>query len=128
MTFEAFEALFEAELEKAAQYAEKRGGSSVPRNFIIELHGTGYSKEIFDVETAAMALWIDEDSFWVVIDVSVKEISEDVTKVFVRASGHWPVPFEQTFNYASGTGPFKQIEYLGRISGPTNHLSTLDES
>lgn len=109
MEEEQFRELFYQELETAVQNAEKELGRSIPRNFEVELHGPGYPVKILVPEQAFGAIWLSNKEFFAIIDVSVIRVDKQHPVIFVRVSGHKPVPFEQTFNYPSGSGPFKQM-------------------
>jgi hypothetical protein len=109
MDKQGFRELFEAALDEAAQNAERKLNREVPRNFVVLLYGLGYNGAPLDLETAVDALYLGEDSFFVIVDLAVMEVNARSTKVFVRPSGHRPVPFEHTWNYKAGTGPFKQL-------------------
>lgn len=113
MTKEEFAQLFRHHLDLAAQNAEERYKISVPRSFLIEFHGKGHSHKIpIDVDTAIDALFIDENTFFLVIDVVILEIRKSVTRVFVRPSGHPPDIFERTWNDPPGSGPFHHMFYV----------------
>jgi hypothetical protein len=109
MDKQGFRKLFETALEEAAQIAGRKLNREVPRNFQILLHGLGYGGTPLDLETAVDTLYLGEDSFFFIVDVAVVEVNAHSTKVFVRPSGHRPVPLEYTWNYQAGTGPFKQL-------------------
>lgn len=109
MNFDEFKKLFFAALEQAALNTEELIDQKISRNYKIELHGAGFSGDIMTADEAAEFLYINENEFWYVIDVSVKKAFEDKSLVFVRASGHPPAPIENTWNYANGAGPFKEI-------------------
>ena len=109
MTFETFKVLFLAQLEAAAQEAEADLKITVPRSFEIELYGAGASGERCTTEEAAVLLFISETESYFVIDIAILAVSDNSTKVFVRASGHAPVQYERTWNAQSGMGPLKRI-------------------
>lgn len=110
MTKDEFAQLFRRYLDLAAQNAEERYKITVPRNFLIEFHGKGHSHRIpIDVDTAINDLFIDENTFFRVIDIMVIEVRKSATRVFVRPSGHHPEGFERTWNNPPGNGPFKQL-------------------
>jgi len=109
MSKQEFRKLFEIALEEAAQNAEGKLKRAVPRNFQISLHGVGHSGDVVDLETGVDALYLSEDLFYGIIDLAVVEVNGQSTIVFARPSGHEPVPFDRTWNYTSGSGPFKQL-------------------
>lgn len=109
MKFEEFKDLFIQSLEIAADNAERLLGKSIPRTYEVLLHGAGCSGDIIDVDKAAIMLFIDEDSSYFVVDVAVQQVSPSISRIFVRASGHPPVPFAKTWDTPTGSGPFKQL-------------------
>jgi hypothetical protein len=109
MTKEEFRGLFKDALEAAARNAEEQLGHTVPRSFRILLHGAGHPGDLMDPAAAVDALYLGEELFYRIIDLAVVKVGKHFTTVFVRASGHRPGPFEQTWNTPPGTGPFKQL-------------------
>ena len=105
-----FGILFFNSLDTAANLAEDRLGNKVAHSFEIELHGAGHSGVILSPEHALDALYINENQFYRIIDISVIEINPTSTRVFVRVSAHTPSAFEETWNQPAGSGPFKQIQ------------------
>lgn len=118
MTKDEFSQLFQQALETAAQNAERVLQRQIPRQFAILFHGASHSGQVYSgqqltVETALESLYLGADRMYRIIDVVVQEIDGDLTKVFVRPSGHPPVTsLEETWNQPSGMGPFKQIMAL----------------
>ncbi len=117
MNREEFRDLFTSALDEAFKNAERLLGISLSDNVKIELYGAGHSGDIVDLETATDSLFLGENLFFVVIDVSVIKISSDSTIIWVAASGHPPVPFEKTWNDPPGRGPFKQVFALIEDTG-----------
>ena len=110
MNRDEFKKLFESELEKAAVAQEEIQQRKLSRNFEIEFYGQGVSKELIDVDLAVDLLYTGENEFVYLVDIAALGASSKVTRFFVRTSGHWPKEtFEETYNYAQGTGPFKQV-------------------
>ncbi|MBI5930092.1 MAG: hypothetical protein HY862_12345 [Chloroflexi bacterium] len=112
MTKEEFAQLFRHHLDLAVQNAEERYNVSVPRNFVIEYYGKGHFHKVpaeIDVDTAIDALFIDENKFFLIIDLVILEIRNSITRVFVRPSGHPPDVFERTWNDPPGSGPFHHM-------------------
>jgi hypothetical protein len=109
MKFDEFKQLFLSALEIAADNAEKALGKKIPHTYEVILHCTGHSGDVLSVDEAAASLFIDENKFYAVIDVAVQQVSLNATRVFVRCSGHAPVPFEKTWNFSNGNGSFKQL-------------------
>jgi hypothetical protein len=104
-----FRELFEAALNEAAENAERVLRADVSRNFLIELHL--YGVRLCDVDLALDSLWLDQDRAYQVIDVAVLRVEPDKTTLFVRVSGHDPVPWDETYQASELKGPFKQMIY-----------------
>jgi hypothetical protein len=109
MNKQEFKILFLKSLNEAAFHVEQRFSRQISRCFEIELHGAGYRGVRITPEKTVDALFIDSDHFYRVIDVSVIEIHETKTCVFVRVSAHKPSVFAETWNQPLGMGPFKLI-------------------
>jgi hypothetical protein len=108
VTKDQFRRLFEQVLERAAKLADVQLGRSIPRSFRIQLHVLQYSGQEVDLNTATDALFLAEDRFYRIIDVSVVSVRPTESVVFVRASGHPPCAFSETWD-ANDQGPFKQL-------------------
>lgn len=104
-----FRALFEDALELAAVNADEKLLCKALRNFEIVFYGGGHSGTVMDPLTALDLLYMGEDEFYRIVDMSVIEVDEDATRVFVRVSQHEPAAFAQTWNDPPGSGPFKQL-------------------
>ena len=105
-----FKKLFEEALEKAVVAQEEIQQRKLPRKLEVEFHGQGVSKELVDVELATDLLYLGENEFVYVVDIAAIGANSTITRIFVRASGHQPrEKFEDTYNYAEGSGPFKQM-------------------
>jgi hypothetical protein len=109
MTFEEFNKLFHEALQSAVKNAEKQLHKKIPLNLEIILHGAGHSGDIVDPLVAAKELYLGENKFFRIIDVTVFKVSRNKTTMFVRASSHRPSTFNQTWNNPPGSGPFKQL-------------------
>lgn len=109
MNFEEFKDLFIRSLEIAADNAERELGKQIPRKYEVLLHGAGHSGDVLDVDEVATLLFIDQESFYRIIDVAVQHVLPNVSRIFVRVSGHLPVSLERTWDTPKGSGPFKQI-------------------
>ena len=109
MTRKQFGERFRKALEEAVTIADRRLGRPVPRRFEIILHGAGHAGDLLDPVEAANELYLSENYFYRIVDVSVVEIRDRVTRIFVRASGHRPGPLETTWNDPPGSGPFRQL-------------------
>jgi hypothetical protein len=95
-------------LERAAEQAGARLGSRVPRTFLIELHAPQVSGQRVDLDWALDHLYLDADHCYRIIDTAVTQILPDASVAFMRASGHVPVPFDQTWDPPT-FGPFKLV-------------------
>jgi hypothetical protein len=109
LTKSEFEYLFYRALAEAAHLAEEQLGRLVPRVFMICLHGEGHRGDVVVPKVAAEVLYLGEDLFSRIIDVSVVEVSPGVTTVFVRPSDQSPSSLDRTLNSPPGSGPFKQL-------------------
>jgi hypothetical protein len=118
-TAAAFGERVRAELETAARNAEAQLGRPAPRGFVVLLHGAGHPGDRVDVDAAVAALWLGPERFYRVIDVAVVEVGPATTTVFVRASGHRPGRWEESWGMGSEAGPFKQL-LAARITAPAD--------
>lgn len=109
MTLAEFNELFRQALEQAAKNAETRLSRAVPRDFTVHVYGAGYSGTTMSPEQASERLYLGPNRFYRIIDVAVTGVSGDRCTAFVRASGHQPSSFEDTWNEPPGSGPFKQL-------------------
>lgn len=106
-----FRQLFEKALEEAAQKAEQKHNVQVPRNYKLYLLDRGLKFGIMSIGQILSLLYINENEFYVVVDISVDGINleENFSLVSIRPSGHTPVEFSKTWNYSIGLGPFKTL-------------------
>lgn len=109
MTKEEFGHLFEMALDAATRDTEATLKRSVPRRFVISLHGAGYAGDRMDPSEALAILYLGEDRYYRIIDVATIEVGDATLTIFVRVSDHQPGSFEQTWNDPAGNGPFKQL-------------------
>ncbi len=109
MSFDEFYRLFQKALEIAAINAEKQLHRKLPTNTTISLHGAGHSGYLMDPLNAAKKLYLGEEKFYRIIDVSVIKVTLKESVVFIRASSHMPSTFDETWNDPPGSGPFKQL-------------------
>jgi hypothetical protein len=109
MTKPEFKRRFLKELQEAARLAEGQLGRSVPRHFVIELHGAGHSGVAMSPAAAVDALYLGGDRFYRIIDFGVVDVGSSAKTVFVRASDHKPSSWDRTWNSPPGSGPFKQL-------------------
>lgn len=107
-----FKELFIKNVETAILMAENVFSAKIPRDIKIELYGCELSGAIISIEDSINIMFIDEDSFYRIIDIGVKATSKSEYRIFVRISPHPPSIFENTWNTPVGNGPFKVLEPL----------------
>lgn len=105
MNKEAFKALFNQALLKAATKAESQWQLSLPRSFMFDLNAFGYSGPLLTFEQTVDRIFISEDKFYRVIDVAITGVHPEYAVVFIRVSGHSPSSFSDTQN-PKELGPF----------------------
>ncbi len=112
MIWDEFEKLFRDQLELAVQNAERRFKIDLPRKYRIRLssRGTVRGNELFDIDATLKHLYREDQLYPLYVDLAVEAVSIDraFTIVLVSAAKSELVPFELTWNYKSGAGPFKQ--------------------
>ena len=108
MTKKEFGKLFTLALNTAAANAENKLARPIAHSFLIELHAPGSSGLHMTIDDAIDRIYLGNDLFYKIIDLTIKELLPEKSLAFVRVSGHQPVPFEKTWD-PSGTGPFKQL-------------------
>jgi hypothetical protein len=112
MNYEELKQLFLNQLEIAAQNAEDRFKLSIPRKFKIRLfpRGTVQGHKLFDIDSALKTLYLDGHLFPLYVDMAIEAvtINRKFAIVYLNVSSHERVPFDLTWNYKSGSGPFKQ--------------------
>jgi hypothetical protein len=118
MTKKEFGELFLQALSAAARNVENGLARPISHSFIVELHAPGSPGARVTVEEALDRLYLGSDIFYKIIDVTIKELSQQSSIAFVRVSGHQPVTFDRTWD-PSGTGPFKQLLNPSLESRPT---------
>lgn len=106
-----YQKIFELALENASKNAEKAFHVDVPRRFHIELRGASISYRVLPSENVVDAIFIEENQFWLLINVMVIEVSleANLTIISLNITGHGPGTFEQTFSYSDGKVPFHQV-------------------
>src|SRR5215472_4285856 len=92
-----FERLFSLALDAAVDAAERVSGERLPGDRVIELHAWGHEKELLTLEQAARLLYIDEATFYLIIDVGVKRRTKSTTVLFVRPAAFPPGPWAKTW-------------------------------
>ena len=106
-----FENLFHVVVEQSIRNAELKLNKMLPRNTQFLLNGWGKECPTIDSSKAVDHLYIDDHSFYRIIDVGVIRYSEKQIFIVARRSGHKPSSFDGTWNDPKGMGPFKQIVF-----------------
>jgi hypothetical protein len=109
MDKQSFQILFERVAAEALSKAKSQHSKDIPDDFLVELHGGGVPGKSMPAEEALDILYIDQNHFFLCIDVGVKAVRGDKTILFVRASGHEPGAFKDTWHFPTGYGPFNVI-------------------
>jgi hypothetical protein len=107
-TKQDFTASLLREIDAATADVERRLGSRAVRNYEIA-YGDPKDSNLISVETAVERLLKAAPLVAPIIDISVVELRDDATVVFVRPSSHHPVAWENTWNLPAGHGPFKVL-------------------
>ena len=115
MDKENFKNLFDRIAREAIQQTEDIFGQIIPHKYIVELHGAGVSGEQMTDQKALDYLYIDSETVYVIIDVGVKYITDNLTILYVRISSYPPCSFSESWNTPKGNGPFKIITPLELI-------------
>lgn len=116
MDEQEFTQRFHAALNAAAEAAERHYGRSVPRQFRVLLHGAGHPGDLMDLDEALSALYLGPEQSYLIFDVGFLEEDQGQSFMWVRASGHRPGSYSQTWNQPPGNGPFKVV---GPVFGPS---------
>jgi hypothetical protein len=102
-----FKSLFKQSINEAIDKTRSRVDEVISSNLMIELHGLGHTGDIISIDQAFDSIYLSDDLYWRVINISVKEIKPDHTIIFVRVGGPKPASFEETWNDPKGYGPFR---------------------
>lgn len=102
-----FKSLFEQAISEAIDKTQKRVNKTISSNVMIEIHGAGHTGDIVSIDQAFDSIYLGDELYWRIIDVTAKSSDANQTIVFVRVSGHKPTSFEETYNAPKGYGPFK---------------------
>jgi hypothetical protein len=110
MNKSTFKTLFLKVASDAIEQAQAAISKEIPFDFVVEMHGgkgsTGQGR-LMTIDEAIDAMFIDEEYFYVVIDVLVKTVIGNRTILFVRPSGHEPTRLGETYNTPKDYSPFK---------------------
>jgi hypothetical protein len=101
----SFAILFESAVQRTL---ERVDASSTRKDLLVEFHGISNPQELIPTSKAVDLLWISPDRFYFIVDVGVVLDGKGPARIFVRPSGHEPVPFSSTLDPAK-LGPFKAI-------------------
>ena len=82
--------------------------NSTQKDLLVEFHGISNLQKLIPTSKAVDLLWISPDRFYFIVDVGVVLEGKGQARIFVRPSGHEPVPFSSTLDPAD-LGPFKAI-------------------
>jgi hypothetical protein len=103
----AFTDLFINNVQKAREKAEAVLHCQLPKDLEVLVYAPGSSVVAVKFDDVVDQIYISETAFYKIIDVSVvREKESQQYRLFVRVSGHDPVPFEKTLNVPEGNGPF----------------------
>ena len=97
---------FKSELDDAARKVQERLGGQVKRSYRIAFLDPN-RRPLIDFDSAVDKLFARAPLFAAIIDISVIEVYDDATVVFVRPSAHAPTTWDRTWNVPPGRGPFK---------------------
>lgn len=106
MTKFEFGQLFQRCIERSATVTEETFGRKIPRNYLFECHFREYAGAHIGFSEVLDNIYIDGEHFYVIIDVAIMGVRDDVSLVFVRPSGHQPTSFDKTW-LPNDLGPFK---------------------
>ncbi|HEY2620359.1 MAG TPA: hypothetical protein VGI78_23665 [Acetobacteraceae bacterium] len=108
MTGSRFRELLTQALDCAAEQAEARLGSRIPRSFLIELHSPRSPGRRVGSDEALDQFYLGADRCYRIIDTAITQVTPDMSVAFMRVSGHQPAGFDQTWDPLA-LGPFKQM-------------------
>lgn len=112
MIRDEFVRLFHEQLELAVQNAERRFKIDLPRKYRIRLfpRGTMRGNELLDIDATLEYLYREDQLYPLYVDLAVEAVSIErvFTIVAVSVAKSELVPFELTWNFKYGAGPFKQ--------------------
>ncbi len=107
MNREEFKRLFRQNIDEAIAKTRQITSINFPEEVEIELYAPGESGSRMSIEDGVDILFLGEDKFYRLIDVSVLKVEKRKLVIFVRVSGHAPSDFRKTWNTPPGNGPFK---------------------
>ena len=105
----SFATLFETAISRSFGQA----GLAALGSPLVEYHGRPNPRPAIAVEKAVDLLWRAPDRFYFIIDVGVILDGDNPPLLFVRPTGHEPVPFQETW-VPDDLGPFKAIGPMTR--------------
>ena len=100
--------VFAQAVEASIKEAEKAHRISLPRDLIFEIPFKGLPDRYSNIEDMAKVIYLNENSFYRIIDVAVRAEISGQSLVWVRVSGHPPSEWKDTWDPAV-YGPFKSI-------------------
>jgi hypothetical protein len=106
----SFAILFETVVQRTLEQA---GLGSAQNDVLVEFHGLSNPLNPIPTTKAIDLLWISPDRFYFIVDVGVILDGKSPALMFVRPTGHEPVPFTSSWDPAD-LGPFKAIGPMTR--------------
>jgi hypothetical protein len=86
MTRSRFCELLTQALDRAAEQAEARLGTRIPRSFLIELHSPQSPGRRVSLDEALDQLYVDADRWYRIIDTAITQVMPDTSVAFMRVS------------------------------------------
>ena len=99
--------LFKDAVELAVKAAEKSLGRKLSRDVIVRMYGAGTNGVDMSPRDFINRAYINETTFYRIIDLMVVETILDRPVLFARISGHPPGPLVQSWK--GDQGPFRQL-------------------
>ena len=103
-----FTELFEEALTEAISLAEETVGARTNDQVVFLVYGAGFDGELMLKDAAVEAIFINNESFYRVIDIGVFDTDPEQTTIWLRVSGHAPGPFSESWD-PNHLGPFKTV-------------------
>ena len=106
---EEFKNLFQRAIDESVELASEFHQRSFSAEYKFMLAALGFDDKLLTLDEVVEVVYLGEEQSFMIIDVGVRRVSDGETLIFVRPSGHPPVPWVQTWNAERGLGPFKYI-------------------
>ena len=104
----AFTQAFRATVDVSLVDAEKKLGKILDHNVIVRMFGAGVNGEDISAEEFIDRVYIDNQTFYRLIDVFVVEVRQGKPVIFARVSDHPPGDIANCWNGVDG--PFKGLQ------------------